>query len=71
MLLKILYNSLSNLIFTLFVLFVGTKPQFSAIIKSCALSCKSYYVTERWLGGMLTNWSTIKLCIKKLDIFCD
>ena len=66
-LLKILFNSLRNLLFTLSILFVGTKPQFSSIIKSCALNCKSYYVTERWLGGMLTNWSTIKLCIKKLE----
>jgi len=49
------------------ILFVGTKPQFSSIIESCAVSCNSHYVTQRWLGGMLTNWSTIKTCIDKLQ----
>lgn len=48
-------------------LFVGTKPQFSSVIESCALSCNSHFVTNRWLGGTLTNWSTIKLCIDNLQ----
>nr|AEW12930.2 ribosomal protein S2 [Colacium vesiculosum] len=52
-------------------LFVGTKPQFSAIIQSCALSCNAHYVTERWLGGMLTNWFTMESCIKKLKILSE
>lgn len=51
-------------------LFVGTKRQFSPIIESCALSCNSHYVNHRWLGGMLTNWSTIKTCIDQLQLFC-
>nr|YP_009145469.1 ribosomal protein S2 [Monomorphina parapyrum]AKL78942.1 ribosomal protein S2 [Monomorphina parapyrum] len=46
--------------------FVSTKRQFTSIIESCALNSNSYYVTQRWLGGMLTNWSTIKLCIDSL-----
>jgi small subunit ribosomal protein S2 len=53
------------------ILFVGTKPQFSSIIETYALNCNSHYITKRWLGGMLTNWSTIKLCIDNLQSFCD
>nr|YP_009540855.1 ribosomal protein S2 [Phacus inflexus]AYQ93302.1 ribosomal protein S2 [Phacus inflexus] len=49
-------------------LFVGTKRQFSSLVESCAISCNSYYVTKRWLGGTLTNWSTIKGCIDSLKI---
>nr|YP_009144907.1 ribosomal protein S2 [Euglenaria anabaena]AKJ83354.1 ribosomal protein S2 [Euglenaria anabaena] len=49
------------------ILFVGTKSQFSSIIETCAISCNSHYVTQRWLGGMLTNWSTIKTCIDNLQ----
>lgn len=56
--------------FIYFILFVGTKPQFSSIIESCAINCNSHYVTQRWLGGMLTNWATIKTCIDNLQSFC-
>jgi small subunit ribosomal protein S2 len=42
------------------VLFVGTKRQAAGIISQEAARCGSYYVNQRWLGGMLTNWSTIK-----------
>ena len=41
-------------------LFVGTKRQAAGIIAQEALRCGSYYVNQRWLGGMLTNWNTIK-----------
>lgn len=48
-------------------LFVGTKKQASRLIAKVALSCDSFYVNQRWLGGMLTNWKTIKTSIKKLN----
>ncbi len=56
------------------VLFVGTKPQSQESIVSCAKACKMFYVSHRWLGGMLTNFSTIKKSInrlKKLDELLD
>lgn len=46
------------------VLFVGTKVQAKEIISSEAERCNQFYVTHRWLGGMLTNFSTIKKSIK-------
>lgn len=46
------------------VLFVGTKIQAKEIINSEAQRCNQYYVSHRWLGGMLTNFSTIKKSIK-------
>lgn len=48
------------------VLFVGTKKQHKAIVKAAAESAGQPYVTERWIGGMLTNVSTITSQIKKL-----
>jgi small subunit ribosomal protein S2 len=48
-------------------LFVGTKKQASRLIAKVALSCDSFYVNQRWLGGMLTNWKTIKTSIEKLN----
>lgn len=48
-------------------LFVGTKKQASRLIAKMALSCDSFYVNQRWLGGMLTNWKTIKTSIEKLN----
>ena len=50
------------------VLFVGTKKQASHAIKDAAIACGMPYVNHRWLGGMLTNYNTIKLSIRKLDI---
>lgn len=41
-------------------LFIGTKRQASSLIAQEAKRCDSYYVNHRWLGGMLTNWSTLK-----------
>ena len=48
------------------ILFVGTKLQSQAIIKDLAEKTKMPYVTERWLGGTLTNWNTISGRIKYL-----
>lgn len=48
------------------VLFVGTKRQASEIVAEAARRCGQYYVNERWLGGMMTNWSTIQNSIRKL-----
>ncbi|MEO0456375.1 MAG: 30S ribosomal protein S2 [Cyanobacteria bacterium P01_A01_bin.114] len=47
-------------------LFVGTKRQAAAIVAQEASRCGSYYVNQRWLGGMLTNWSTIKTRVDRL-----
>jgi len=48
------------------ILFVGTKPQAQAIIREQALRCRMPYVDHRWLGGMLTNYKTIRQSIKRL-----
>lgn len=48
------------------VLFVGTKRQASQVVKETAESCGAFYVSHRWLGGMLTNFKTISLSIDKL-----
>ena len=48
------------------VLFVGTKKQAQDAIKSEAERCGMYYVNERWLGGMLTNFKTIQSRIERL-----
>jgi small subunit ribosomal protein S2 len=49
------------------VLFVGTKPQAKTIVEDQAKKCNMNYVTERWLGGMLTNFATIRKSIKRLE----
>ena len=49
-----------------FVLFVGTKKQAQDVIKQEAIRCGMYYVTDRWPGGMLTNFATIKKSINRL-----
>ena len=48
------------------VLFVGTKKQAQGIIQKEAERCGMYYVNNRWLGGMLTNFSTIKKSLSRL-----
>ena len=48
-------------------LFVGTKRQAAGIIAKEALRSKSFYVNQRWLGGILTNWTTIKLRVQRLN----
>ncbi|NLP02186.1 MAG: 30S ribosomal protein S2 [Fibrobacter sp.] len=49
------------------VLFVGTKKQLKDCIREEAERCKMPYVTERWLGGMLTNFQTIRKSVSKLE----
>ncbi len=48
------------------VLFVGTKKQAQQAVKETAKTCGQFYVTERWLGGTLTNFNTIKRSIARL-----
>ena len=48
------------------ILFVGTKKQSAETIANYATKCKQHYVNHRWLGGMLTNWSTVSNSIKTL-----
>lgn len=48
------------------ILFVGTKKQAQEAIKDEALRCGMFYVNERWLGGMLTNFNTIQTRIRRL-----
>jgi small subunit ribosomal protein S2 len=48
------------------ILFVCTKRQLSAIVKAEAERAGAFHITERWLGGLLTNYSTVKKQIKKL-----
>ena len=50
------------------ILFVGTKKQAKNVIQEAADKCGMYYIVERWLGGTLTNFATIKKSIKRLLI---
>ena len=47
-------------------LFVGTKRQVTTLIAQEAKRCDSFYINHRWLGGMLTNWTTMKDRISRL-----
>ncbi len=49
------------------ILFVGTKKQAKDVIRREAERCEQFHVTERWLGGMLTNYQTIRQSIRRLD----
>ena len=49
------------------ILFVGTKRQAKESVKEDAERCEMFYVNERWLGGTLTNFKTIKLSLDRLD----
>src|SRR5690625_457968 len=49
------------------ILFVGTKKQAQDIIKTEAIRCGMPYVTHRWLGGMLTNFSTVRKSISRME----
>jgi small subunit ribosomal protein S2 len=49
------------------ILFVGTKKQAKAVIRELAEECGEFYVCERWLGGALTNLTTIRQSVKKLE----
>ena len=47
-------------------LFVGTKKQVSSLIADATQECDAFYLNQRWLGGTLTNWQTIKTSIARL-----
>src|SRR3954464_10457647 len=49
-----------------YVLFVGTKKQAQEAVRESAKACGQFYVTERWLGGTLTNFATIKRSIARM-----
>jgi len=49
------------------ILFVGTKKQARDVVEECAEMAGEFYVSHRWLGGMLTNLSTIRQSVKKLE----
>jgi small subunit ribosomal protein S2 len=49
------------------ILFVGTKKQAKDIVKECAQKVNMPFVTERWLGGMLTNFNTVRKSVKKMQ----
>ncbi|MCC4263598.1 30S ribosomal protein S2 [Oceanimonas baumannii] len=48
------------------ILFVGTKRAASEAVKEAATNCDQFYVNHRWLGGMLTNWKTVRQSISRL-----
>jgi len=50
------------------VLFVGTKRQAQSIIREEAKRCSMYYIDHRWLGGMMTNFQTIRTSIERLKL---
>ena len=49
------------------VLFVATKKQAQEVVKEAALACNQFYMTERWLGGTLTNNETIRRSVKRMQ----
>jgi small subunit ribosomal protein S2 len=49
------------------IMFVGTKKQAKEIVTDCAKRVNMPYVTERWLGGMLTNFNTVRKSVKKMQ----
>ena len=49
------------------ILFVGTKKQIQDIVKEKASSINSFYINERWPGGLLTNFKTVSISLKKID----
>nr|YP_009582604.1 ribosomal protein S2 [Selaginella lyallii]QBL02088.1 ribosomal protein S2 [Selaginella lyallii] len=48
-------------------LIVGTESRIADIIQAAALKSRCHYVNEKWLGGMLTNWSTVEMRLQKLE----
>ena len=48
-------------------MFVATKKQAKEIVQECAKRVNMPYVTERWLGGMLTNFNTVRKSVKKMQ----
>lgn len=66
--LSIIYNIVSK---KGTVLFVNTKKQSQKIVREEALRCGHFFINNRWLGGTLTNWSTISSSIKTLQYYED
>ena len=60
------YNAVREIAKDQTILFVGTKKQAQDAVKEEAIRSNMYYVNERWLGGMLTNFQTIQKRIKRL-----
>ena len=50
------------------VMFVGTKDEASKLVRAAAEKAEIAYVTNRWIGGLLTNWSEMKKRINRLDV---
>lgn len=50
------------------ILFVGTKKQAVEVVRNAAKECEMPYVVERWLGGMLTNFETIRRSIRRMEM---
>jgi len=50
-----------------YILFVGTKKQAQQIVKDEAIRCGAFYVNERWLGGTITNFQTIRKSVRRLE----
>src|SRR5206468_5789604 len=48
------------------VLFVCTKPQLASIVRAEAERCGALFITERWLGGLLTNYQTVKKQVRRM-----
>lgn len=48
------------------ILFIGTKRAARESIKNTAMTCNQFFVNHRWLGGMLTNWKTVRQSIRRL-----
>lgn len=48
------------------ILFVGTKRAAKESVKNTAIACSQFFVNHRWLGGMLTNWKTVRQSIRRL-----
>uniref|UniRef100_UPI003F5CC2F1 30S ribosomal protein S2 n=1 Tax=Buchnera aphidicola TaxID=9 RepID=UPI003F5CC2F1 len=48
------------------ILFIGTKRPASRFIKQAAIHCNQFYINKRWLGGLLTNWRTVRQSIQRL-----
>jgi len=53
------------------LLFVGTKRPAAPFMEAAAHECQGFYVNHRWLGGFLTNWTTMRQCINRLRSFDD
>ena len=48
------------------ILFAGTKKQAQEVVEAAATDCKMFYVKNRWLGGLLTNFQTVKKSVERL-----